>query len=77
MAGRRQSVNDKHKNGGFRPVHLLLLIPFVALLCVPLYNSMRPQLFGIPFFYWYQMIWTFLAAAIMGVVYLLDKGPRK
>ncbi len=77
MAERRQSVRDKHKNGSFRPVRLLLLIPFVALLWVPLYNHVHPQLFGIPFFYWYQMIWTFLTAAIMGVVYLLEERPRK
>ncbi|MGH8317318.1 MAG: DUF3311 domain-containing protein [Steroidobacteraceae bacterium] len=70
-------MGDKHNNGGFRPLHLLLLIPFAALLCVPLYDSVRPELFGIPFFYWYQMIWTFLAAAIMGAVYLLEERPRK
>lgn len=70
-------MREKHKSGGFRPTYLLLLIPFAALLWVPLYNTVRPHLAGIPFFYWYQMSWTFLTALIMGVVYLLDERPRK
>jgi hypothetical protein len=36
---------------GLRWWHLLLLVPFVALLWVPLYNSVEPSLLGIPFFY--------------------------
>src|SRR6202008_607704 len=31
---------------------LLLLLPFVALLWVPFYNSIEPTLLGFPFFYW-------------------------
>ena len=32
--------------------NLLLLVPFVALLWVPFYNSIEPALLGIPFFDW-------------------------
>lgn len=70
-------MREKFKNLTFRPTYLLLLIPFVTLLWVPLYNRVHPSLSGIPFFYWYQMSWTILTAAIMGLVYLLDKRPRK
>ena len=41
----------------------LLLTPFVALFWVPFYNVIEPKLFGIPFFYWYQ-----LAAISIGVI---------
>ena len=34
---------------------LLFLIPFVAMLWVPSYNRIEPELGGIPFFYWYQL----------------------
>src|SRR5262245_54737052 len=44
---------------------LLLLIPFVALLWVPLYNRLDPKLFGIPFFYWYQFVWVILTSLII------------
>jgi uncharacterized RDD family membrane protein YckC len=58
-----------------RPVawaRLLLLIPFVAVLWVPFYNSVQPTLGGFPFFYWYQLLWIILGAAIIGIVYRLE-----
>ncbi len=35
---------------------LLLLVPCLIALWVPLYNSPTPPLFGIPFFYWFQLL---------------------
>ena len=58
-----------------RPVawaRLLLLIPFVAVLWVPFYNSLQPVWFGIPFFYWYQLLWVILGAALVAIVYRLE-----
>jgi hypothetical protein len=51
---------------------LLLLIPFVAVLWVPFYNSVEPSLYGVPFFYWYQLGWIILSAVIIGIVYRLE-----
>jgi hypothetical protein len=34
---------------------VLLLVPCLLALWVPLYNSTPPVLFGIPFFYWFQL----------------------
>jgi len=48
---------------------LLLLIPFIALLWTPFYNSYDPMLFNIPFFYWYQMLWIVLTALLITIVY--------
>jgi len=31
----------------------LLLLPFLALIPVPIYNRVTPAVFGVPFFYWY------------------------
>ncbi len=36
--------------------YLLLLIPCVFALWVPLYNGAAPALFGLPFFYWFQLL---------------------
>jgi hypothetical protein len=58
-----------------RPVawaRLLLLIPFVAVLWVPFYNSIQPAWFGIPFFYWYQLLWVILGAVLVAIVYRLE-----
>jgi hypothetical protein len=35
---------------------LLLLVPCLLALWVPLYNSVAPVLFGIPFFFWFQLV---------------------
>ncbi len=48
---------------------LLLLLPFAGLLYPPLYNRVDPQIFGFPFFYWYQLLWVFLTTALLGLVY--------
>ena len=50
---------------------LLLLIPFIVLLWPPFYNSDLPEFVGIPFFYWFQLLWIILTAILMAVVYLL------
>jgi uncharacterized protein DUF3311 len=57
----------------FRPIHLLLLIPYAAMLWVPFYNRVEPSFAGIPFFYWYQMAWIVLGVAVMLPVYLYDE----
>jgi Protein of unknown function (DUF3311) len=49
--------------------YLLLALPFVALLYPPLYSVEDPELFGFPFFYWYQFAWVPLTAALTYFVY--------
>ena len=61
----------------FHPVYLLLAVPFVALLWVPFYDRAEPSLWGIPFFYWYQMAWTLLGAACTWPVYRHEERRRK
>ncbi len=50
---------------------LLLLIPFIATLYPGFYNATSPDLGGIPFFYWYQLLWIILTGILMGIVYAL------
>ena len=52
---------------------LLLLVPFIALLVVPLYNFREPALFGFPFFYWYQLLWVLICSAVIAVVHAMTK----
>lgn len=61
----------------FHPVYLFLALPFLGLCWVPLYNRIEPSLFGIPFFYWYQMLWTVLGALCIVPVYLHQERRRK
>jgi hypothetical protein len=55
----------------------LLLIPFVAVLWVPWYNSVEPQLGGFPFFYWYQLAWVLISAVLTAFVYFKTKPNNK
>ena len=68
---------DKPPRWKFHPVYLFLALPFVCLLWVPLYNHIEPTLLGIPFFYWYQMLWTVLGALCIVPVYLHEERRRK
>lgn len=52
-----------------RAIQLLLLLPFVGLLWVPLYNRLEPTLFGFPFFYWYQLLWVPITVVLIWAVY--------
>jgi hypothetical protein len=68
---------ENRKRKGFRPIHLLLLIPYAAVLWVPFYNRIGPEIAGIPFFYWYQMLWIVLGVAILIPVYLSDERGQQ
>jgi len=37
------------------PVNWLLLVPILLVIWPPLYNRTDPELFGVPFFYWFQL----------------------
>src|SRR5207244_10596970 len=49
---------ERPAQGGRSPMWILLLLPFIGLLWVPLYNFTEPSLLGFPFFYWYQLAWV-------------------
>jgi len=51
---------------------LLLLIPFIAMLWPPFYNFRDPALFGIPFFYWFQLLWVIITAILTAIVYFAE-----
>ena len=68
-AGRRGARSRRR-----RLVYLLLVIPFVALLAVPLYNREDPALLGFPFFYWYQFALAVITIALMSIVYRVTRA---
>jgi hypothetical protein len=59
-----------------RPIYLLLLVPYIAVLWVPFYNHALPAIAGVPFFYWFQLLWIPLSALLLFFVYRLDTGPK-
>lgn len=57
---------------GFRWVRLLLVPPYVAIVCVAFYDRATPTLWGFPFFYWYQLLWIPLGALLLYPIYCAD-----
>ena len=65
-----EAENQNAERRGSKWWLLLLLLPYIGLLYPPIYARLQPELWGIPFFIWYQFLWVFIAVAITGVVYL-------
>jgi hypothetical protein len=51
------------------PWHWLLLIPIVVPLSPAIYNRIEPTFIGMPFFYWGQLSFAFLASAVIAFVH--------
>ncbi len=58
-------------------VAILVLAPFVALLWVGSYAKVEPRLWGFPFFYWYQLLWVFIASGSTYLAYALIRNARR
>jgi membrane protein implicated in regulation of membrane protease activity len=58
-------------------IALCLLAPFVAMLWVGSYAKTDPAFIGIPFFYWYQMMWVPLSTALTVIAYQLWKRDQR
>jgi Protein of unknown function (DUF3311) len=58
-----------------RAWYLLLLLPFIGELIPPLYNRLQPTLFGLPFFYWYQLLWVIVTSILLGIVVVATRRP--
>lgn len=50
-------------------VWLLLAAPYLGLCFPSLYARATPELFGFPFFYWYQFGWVALTSFLLYIVY--------
>jgi hypothetical protein len=55
----------------------LLLLPAAGLLVPAIYNRRDPELFAIPFFYWYQLLWVFLTVGLLVIVYRASRSDEE
>jgi Protein of unknown function (DUF3311) len=75
FVGKREPLPGGHMDQGsarrtrWSPWYLLFVIQFVAVLWPPFYNKIEPSWIGIPFFYWYQLLWVIVGAVLTAVVY--------
>jgi hypothetical protein len=70
-ANARRGVRVHERNKSW---YWLFLLPFFGVFLPWIYNTNDPELFGIPFFYWYQMLWVPLTVILTVIVYRKTKG---
>ena len=58
-------------------IGLCLIAPFVAMLWVGSYAKLDPAFIGIPFFYWYQMLWVLVSTALTMTAYKLWQRDQR
>ncbi|MEU6478364.1 DUF3311 domain-containing protein [Streptomyces sp. NPDC047017] len=58
-------------------IALCLVAPFVAMLWVGSYAKTDPVFIGIPFFYWYQMLWVIVSTALTMIAYRLWQHDQR
>ena len=51
--------------------YALLLGECLVILIPSIYGRAAPELFGIPFFYWFQLLWIIVGMFVTGIAYLL------
>ena len=71
LSGRDTPTRGPAKPGPYLVAGILIAIAIVMPLIVPLYAFAEPSLWGIPFFYWYQLLWVFIASGLLGIAYLI------
>ena len=64
-----QDVNQDDESRGSKWWLLLLLLPYIGLLYPPIYVRLEPELWGFPFFIWYQFLWIFITVGLTAIVY--------
>lgn len=65
----KESQSQAH--GSRRWWYLILVLPFIATLFPQIYNSMTPAIGGLPFFYWFQLLWVLITGGLTILVYYL------
>ncbi|MCT9077653.1 DUF3311 domain-containing protein [Streptomyces fulvoviolaceus] len=58
-------------------IALCLFAPFVAMLWVGSYAKVDPAFIGIPFFYWYQMLWVLISTVLTMTAYKLWQRDQR
>lgn len=80
----RTAACEKHMNepserrAGWSWWYLLFLVQVIAVIWPPFYNKAEPSWIGLPFFYWYQLLWVVIGAVLAALVYFAtDAGQRQ
>jgi apolipoprotein N-acyltransferase len=68
-AGSRPAEDRGRRLESGRGWYWLFVLPFFGTFFPWIYNTKSPELFGLPFFYWYQMAWVPISVTLTVFVY--------
>jgi hypothetical protein len=71
-----EAISSTAPNGSFRGDsvrYLLLILPSLAAVSTPFYNSVEPRLFGVPFFYWFLLALVPVSSVFIYLFSRLDR----
>jgi hypothetical protein len=71
----RPADDNSHRRGRRYGWYLLFVVQFIAVLWPPFYNRATPSWLGIPFFYWYQLLWVVIGGLCTATVYFATREP--
>jgi hypothetical protein len=74
MSGKQNGAPKTQKTSKRRHWNWLLAAPLVLLVYPGMYARSTPELFGFPFFYWYQFTVVVATALLTGGVYWLTRN---
>ena len=63
-------MTNRHQRKRAGWLLLLFLIPPIGLLWPSFYNRITPELIGVPFFYWFQLVSIIVTVGITVIAYL-------
>jgi len=71
-------MNDlDRRRSGWSWWYILLLVQIVAVLWPPFFNKLEPAWIGVPFFYWYQLLWVIIGAVLTAIVYFATDSRHR
>ncbi len=70
------SISAKASVGKYVVAAILLLIPFLAYMDLGSFDKVTPELYGVPFYYWYQTVWLVISAILFVIAALLINSVR-
>jgi len=60
---------ESKRRGTWSWWYLLFVVQFIVALWPPFYNRIEPLFMGVPFFYWFQLLWVLVSAVLTAIVY--------
>jgi hypothetical protein len=71
LRGPDTPVRGPARPGPYVVVGVLLAISIALPLIVSIYARTDPTVGGLPFFYWYQLLWVFIDSGLLAIAYVV------